>query len=461
MIRQRRGQYGRYIPDILTIADYVLLNMLFILAYWLSPDMATTPNVRQVWLLVNVAYLPVVFWQHSNYHNNRAIVMDLTLMHSFRAVGVHALFFAALMEFVGGGLSLRSYACFYSLMIVLLPLLWTVDRRVIKIMRSRGKNFSRVVIVGTNENAVRLYDELQSDAGFGYRVFGFFDKFKRPGFELKYLGSVDTLEDFIKTHAIDEVFFALSGEDEMLRQVVKITDDNVMAFYYVPQLSKYVNRNFAITSIGAMPVLSLMHNPLKNPLNSAIKRAFDIVFSAVFLIFSPLIFIPVAIGIKLSSPGPIFFKQERTGYLGRSFYCYKFRTMRVNATADSAQATKDDPRKTKFGDFLRRTSIDELPQFFNVLRGDMSVVGPRPHMLKHTELYSSIISSYMVRHFVRPGITGWAQVNGYRGITDELWKMEKRVEHDVWYIEHWNFFLDLKIIVRTVLNAIGGEKNAF
>jgi putative colanic acid biosynthesis UDP-glucose lipid carrier transferase len=204
-----------------------------------------------------------------------------------------------------------------------------------------------------------------------------------------------------------------------------------------------------------------MHNPLKNPLNSAIKRAFDIVFSAVFLIFSPLIFIPVAIGIKLSSPGPIFFKQERTGYLGRSFYCYKFRTMRVNATADSAQATKDDPRKTKFGDFLRRTSIDELPQFFNVLRGDMSVVGPRPHMLKHTELYSSIISSYMVRHFVRPGITGWAQVNGYRGITDELWKMEKRVEHDVWYIEHWNFFLDLKIIVRTVINALGGEKNAF
>jgi putative colanic acid biosynthesis UDP-glucose lipid carrier transferase len=135
--------------------------------------------------------------------------------------------------------------------------------------------------------------------------------------------------------------------------------------------------------------------------------------------------------------------------------------MRVNANCDTTQATKDDPRKTKFGDFLRRTSIDELPQFFNVWRGDMSIVGPRPHMLAHTDYYSDVIRSYMMRHIVRPGITGWAQVNGYRGITDELWKMEKRVEYDVWYIEHWNFFLDLKIIVRTVINAIGGEKNAF
>jgi putative colanic acid biosynthesis UDP-glucose lipid carrier transferase len=163
----------------------------------------------------------------------------------------------------------------------------------------------------------------------------------------------------------------------------------------------------------------------------------------------------------MTSPGPIFFKQKRTGYLGNEFNCYKFRTMHVNNTADSAQATKDDPRKTRFGDFLRRTSIDELPQFFNVLRGDMSVVGPRPHMLKHTDYYSDLIKSYMVRHVVRPGITGWAQVNGYRGITDELWKMEKRVEYDVWYIEHWNFFLDLKIIVRTVFNAFAGESNAF
>ena len=191
------------------------------------------------------------------------------------------------------------------------------------------------------------------------------------------------------------------------------------------------------------------------------KRGFDIVFSSVFLIFYPLIYIPVAIAIKITSPGPVYFRQERTGYLGKSFKCLKFRTMRVNADADSRQATHNDPRKTRIGDFLRRTSIDELPQFINVLRGDMSVVGPRPHMLKHTELYTRLVDSYMVRHAVKPGITGWAQVNGYRGITDELWKMERRVEHDVWYIENWTLLLDLKIVARTVINAVAGEKNAF
>lgn len=184
-------------------------------------------------------------------------------------------------------------------------------------------------------------------------------------------------------------------------------------------------------------------------------------FSATVLLFSPLVFIPVAIAIKLSSPGPIFFKQKRTGYRGREFYCYKFRTMRVNKSADTQQATKNDPRKTRVGDFLRRTSIDELPQFINVFIGNMSVVGPRPHMLKHTEQYSHLIKKYMVRHYIKPGITGWAQINGFRGQTEELWQMEQRVEHDVWYIEHWNPLLDLKIIFRTVTNAIHGEKNAF
>jgi putative colanic acid biosynthesis UDP-glucose lipid carrier transferase len=207
--------------------------------------------------------------------------------------------------------------------------------------------------------------------------------------------------------------------------------------------------------------LSIRPEPLENPLNTALKRVFDILFSGLFLIFFPLILIPVAIAIKISSPGPVFFKQKRTGLRGKDFYCYKFRTMRVNDDSDRQQATKDDPRKTKLGDFLRRTSIDELPQFWNVFKGDMSVVGPRPHMIKHTEDYSKLIDTYMLRHLVKPGITGWAQVNGYRGETKELWQMAKRVQYDVWYIENWDFFLDLKIIYLTVANALRGEKNAY
>ena len=160
-------------------------------------------------------------------------------------------------------------------------------------------------------------------------------------------------------------------------------------------------------------------------------------------------------------PGPIFFKQKRSGENGNEFWCYKFRSMRVNIDSDELQATANDPRKTKIGDFIRKASIDELPQFINVLLGQMSVVGPRPHMLKHTEEYSRLIDKYMVRHLVKPGITGWAQVTGYRGETKELWQMEGRVQRDVWYLEHWTFLLDLYIIYKTIRNAIQGEKEAY
>ena len=167
------------------------------------------------------------------------------------------------------------------------------------------------------------------------------------------------------------------------------------------------------------------------------------------------------IAIKLSSPGPVFFKQKRSGEDGREFWCYKFRSMKVNTQCDTLQATENDPRKTRIGEIMRKTSVDELPQFINVLKGDMSIVGPRPHMLKHTEEYSNLINKFMVRHFVKPGITGWAQVTGYRGETKELWQMEGRVQRDIWYIEHWTFLLDLYIMYKTVYNAIRGEKEAY
>jgi len=288
---------------------------------------------------------------------------------------------------------------------------------------------------------------------------GFFDNNPAPDFDSQEVMPIDTLADFLAHNRVREIYFTLSGHNQALQRVIKIADDNVAEFYYVPQLPRTLTRGMEYHNIGHIPVLSIRRNPLKSSLNRGIKRAFDIVFSGTFLCVYPLIYIPVAIAIKLSSPGPVYFKQERTGYLGKSFVCYKFRTMKVGASSD--QATRVDPRKTRVGDFLRRTSLDELPQFINVFKGEMSVVGPRPHMLAHTEIYTQLVDSYMLRHAVKPGITGWAQVNGYRGLTDELWKMERRVEHDMWYIENWNFFLDLKIIVRTVFNAIHGEQNAF
>ena len=302
---------------------------------------------------------------------------------------------------------------------------------------------------------------MEHDAGFGYRVLGFFDDNPSDDFYSGVVYPLSELADFVAGRNVRQIFYTLSGQNEAHRLAVKIADDNVADFYYVPQIPPTLSRRFELHNIGSVPVLSVMRNPLKNPLNRGLKRTFDLAVSSVFLCFYPIIYIPVAIAIKLSSPGPVYFKQERTGYLGNSFECLKFRTMRVNANADKVQATKNDSRKTRVGDFLRRTSLDELPQFINVWKGDMSVVGPRPHMLKHTEEYTKIVDRYMVRHAVKPGITGWAQVNGYRGLTDEVWKMERRVEHDVWYIENWTFLLDIKIMIRTVLNALQGEKNAF
>lgn len=218
-----------------------------------------------------------------------------------------------------------------------------------------------------------------------------------------------------------------------------------------------------LSHIGTTPILSARDEPLQDIWNRAVKRTFDIIVSGIFLLtIFPVVYLIVGLIIKRQSPGPIIFKQKRNGLDGSEFYCLKFRSMHVNSDADKVQATENDPRKFKFGDFMRRTNIDELPQFINVFFGSMSIVGPRPHMLLHTQEYSKLISNYMVRHWVKPGITGWAQSHGFRGETKTLEQMEERVKADIWYVENWTFFLDLRIIWRTAMNMIQrNEKNAY
>lgn len=458
---KQRGRYGQYLNTILILTDFILINLVFVATCFITPDIIEE-HARVTMFLFNVTFVPIAIWGQS-IHTQRAIYIDKIILQSLRVVGIHALFFLSLLYFLKiAHIPTKSFIILYGLMFVALPLWWTISRQILKHFRSKGRNYIKAIIVGSNETAKRLYNEILSDAGYGYRVLGFFDDTCPDELKDKYLGPINDLDEYIKHEKVDEIYYTLSGENsKSIRSVIKIADNNVIQFYYVPQLSKYLSRGFEMYNMGSVPVLTLRRNPLSKHINRFIKRAFDITFSSIVLLFSPIIFIPVAIAIKISSPGPIFFKQLRTGYRGRDFHCWKFRTMRVNADSDKLQAQKNDPRKTKVGDFLRKTSIDELPQFINVFLGNMSVVGPRPHMLKHTQDYSQLIDKYMVRHLIKPGITGWAQANGWRGQTEELWQMEKRVEYDVWYIEHWSFLLDLKIIIRTILNAIHGEKNAF
>lgn len=461
MATVNKGKYGRYIQSILTTCDFLVLNIVFVVTCLISFDMIRE-HARVTLFLVNISFVPAALVVRT-IHRQRAIFMDHIILRALQMLGIHAAIFLFLLFVLKiAHIPVKTMLLFYAILIFAFSAWWSIARQILKRLRRRGLNFIRIIIIGTNATARRLQDELESDAGYGYKVMGFFDDIASPNFSGNYIGGFEMIDSFVKENHIDEIYYAISGEKENeLRTVIKISDDNVIPFYYVPQLSRYINRQFDMNKIGVIPVLSLRNNPLKRYVNRCIKRTFDIAFSSVALLFSPIIFIPVAAAIKISSPGPVFFKQKRTGYRGNDFYCYKFRTMKVNADSDKIQAQKDDPRKTRVGDFLRKTSIDELPQFINVFLGDMSVVGPRPHMLKHTEDYSKLIDKYMVRHAIKPGITGWAQVNGYRGLTEELWQMEKRVEYDVWYIENWSFLLDLKIIVRTVLNALQGEKNAF
>ena len=342
----------------------------------------------------------------------------------------------------------------------LLPTAWVVlalllfisrmcTRGLIRRFRTYGINNRRVLFVGAGHNLRYLYDELVQNPTTGFRVKGYFDESIDNQFTdvLPRLGGLADIEPYLKKQPVDIVFCNLtSRHDKEILQLMNYCENHLIRFYSVPNVRNYVHHVMQVEMVGNMPVLSLREEPLNLPVNRIIKRTF---------------FIFCTIGIKLSSPGPVFFKQKRTGIRGEEFTCYKFRSMHINDQADTLQATKDDPRKFPFGDFIRKTNLDETPQFINVLRGEMSIVGPRPHMLKHTEEYSQLVDKYMVRHWAKPGITGWAQVTGARGETEHLWQMQERIEKDVWYIENYSFMLDLQIIILTIKTLVKRDEHAY
>lgn len=330
-------------------------------------------------------------------------------------------------------------------------------RKVIGWIRRKGSNNYTVAMVGSDPNMLQVCQFLSdSYTDEGYKVVGMFtDRPEEIPEGVTNLGRPeDAIPYVVHNHAIlKEILCSLNPatKTDYVNRLVSTCEANMVRFKYVPGMEGYPKRKMAISQLGNVNVISLHEEPLNTPLAKLVKRAGDVVFSGLFLVtLFPVIWVVCAIGIKLSSPGPVFFKQRRTGYEGKEFWCYKFRSMHASADADTKQAVKGDSRVFKFGEFLRKSSIDELPQFINVFRGDMSVVGPRPHMIHHTDIYSDLIGDYMIRHLAKPGITGWAQVNGCRGETRELSEMKERVEKDIWYIEHWSVELDVSIIFTTL-----------
>ena len=318
----------------------------------------------------------------------------------------------------------------------------------------------RILLIGSSDAMLNLYHALANESDS--EVIGYFAD-RTMEVSAGRLGTIDEGLEYLRSHHVDEVFCDFTLDHAWLTRIYLQCEDSFVRFFGVPDVYAYLNRRLLVSTVEEVPVLAVREEPLVNPFNRFLKRAFDLVFSTFVLVFLfPPVFLVSAVFIKWQSSGPVFFRQKRTGMDGREFWCLKFRSMRTNDQADVLQATEDDLRKYPYGAFLRRTNLDELPQFINVLLGDMSVVGPRPHMLKHTEQYRELIGRYMVRHLAKPGITGWAQVNGLRGATKDVGDMERRVRHDIWYVEHWTFGLDLRIILQTALLTLTGKsENAY
>jgi putative colanic acid biosynthesis UDP-glucose lipid carrier transferase len=459
--------YSRAIKFLVFIIDFWLINLAFIsvkrlgLANDIAADQFTT-----FFLIFGLTWIIAGFFTKiyridtSSLVRNISIemlgtflvhfVMIMTILITFNVYHITSEFLA--YAYVLSAAFIMGFRIFYKV--------------VIKYYQFTGFDTRRVVIIGATGSGKALSRFFLTNEGAGYQFRGFFDNDAdhHSDYQKHLVGSLDSaaIKTFCQKENIGEIYFALSlAHRELLTDISKFADDNFIYFRIAPDFAGEVNNSGDIFLLNSIPVLTTRKEPLGIAFNAVLKRAFDILFSlAVILVLFPFIFPVIALAIRLDSAGPIFFKQLRPGRKNKLFDCYKFRTMKVNNSTE-VQATKNDSRVTRVGRFLRKTNLDELPQFFNVLLGNMSVVGPRPNMISQLEEYSKTIRNYKVRHFVTPGITGYAQVNGFRGETRELELMEKRVQYDVQYIENWSLALDLKIIWLTVWNMVKGEKNAY
>jgi len=364
--------------------------------------------------------------------------------------------------------SIYSRRVLFSWFIVTPPLLILtqlfIDTLIARVLRSAGST-KRVVIAGVNDIGHKLVSKIQSSHVLGMKVEGFFDdrgiERLQNGTSTPLLGQLQDLPEYVRQHGIDLIFIALP-----IRNIQRVTDlldklqDTTASIYFIPDVFVFDLIQCRTSEIGGLPVVALCETPFQGS-RGIIKAVSDYAIASLVLLFTSPLFLIIALAIKLTSPGKVIFKQRRYGLDGREIIVYKFRTMTVCEDSENIrQATKDDDRVTKIGSFLRKTSLDELPQFINVLQGRMSVVGPRPHAVAHNEEYRPLIKGYMMRHKVNPGITGLAQVSGYRGETKTVDAMKKRIEYDLQYLRNWSLALDLQIIART-LRLVLNDKSAY
>ncbi len=414
-------------------------------------------------LVILVPFFLVLYYAFNLYSPNRLEGRRREGSNIIRANVVGGLvFMAALFLFRQMDLSRMLLVVFLSLNVVLTILERNLVRLALMRARSLGLNQRYILLVGYSRAAEEYIDRIVDNPQWGYRILGILADNAEPGTryrDVEVLGQIDTLDSLLSRHTPDEIAITV-GLDEYykLERIVAMCEKSGVHTKFIPDYSNIIPTRPYTEDILGLPVINIRHVPLSDPFNSAVKRTMDI-FGSIFCIvlFSPVMLI-TAIAVRLTSRGPLIFTQERVGRHNKPFKMYKFRSMEMQPEGEEKKGwtTRNDPRVTGVGKFIRRTSIDEMPQFFNVLKGDMSLVGPRPERPQYVEKFREEIPRYMVKHQVRPGMTGWAQVNGYRGNTS----IRKRIDYDLYYIENWTISLDLKILFMTIFKGFI-NKNAY
>ncbi len=448
----KRGRYSGYLRPISYSIDLIIINTL---AYSFFQNNSDFLNyilfVSFAWIVVS---LVSKFYEIYRYTSVTKIFKLIARQTTTFLLLVFA-FFGFFNELNKDSISIIKYVFIVMSCITIMKFLIYFLLKKYRVLL--GGNLRKVVIVGLNQKTAQLGKFFNDDPDYGYKLIKTFD------LKGNNKSSIEDCIKFISENEIDEIYSSIAEvNNENLTKLIDFADNNLKILKFLPDNREIYSKKLDFTYYGYLPILSMRSIPTDEPINKFLKRSFDIVFS-LFIIIGVLSWLTPLLGlfIKLESKGPVFFKQKRNGLDYKEFYCYKFRSMRPNPTAHLHQVKKGDVRITKTGRFIRKTSIDELPQFINVLKGEMSVVGPRPHMVSHTHMYAEKIDKFMVRHFVKPGITGLAQVSGFRGEVEDDNFIINRVKYDIFYLENWSLVMDLKIVFQTVFNALRGDDKAY
>lgn len=451
MITIKQGRYSRYLNPFSYLVDLGILNWaVYLFEINLKNEYVFGLYISLLWIIISFKNN---FYEVRRYSK---IIQVITLI--IRQFG---LFFLILYAFIGffkqpniSRLALGQYLVFITFAIASFKFL--IFYLLKKYRATLGGNLRMVVVLGNTDKTKQLINIFNSRLEFGY-------KFKKQFLIKNDDFSLQKCITYIIENDIDEIYASIAElSNKQINRLIDFADNNLKELKFIPDNKDIYAKKLKYEYYDYIPILSLRDIPLQAPINKFLKRLFDIILSSAAIVFLLSWLTPIlAILIKLESKGPVFFKQTRNGFNYTEFDCYKFRSMTPNKNANKDQAKKGDARITKIGKFMRKTSIDELPQFFNVLFGDMSVVGPRPHMVKHTNLYAERVDKFMVRHMVKPGITGLAQISGFRGEIETEKDIINRVKYDIFYIENWSPLLDIKIALQTLMNAIKGDEKAY